>query len=267
MKSVWKGSLSFGLVSIPVQLFTAHETQALGFHVLHDKCLTRLVYHRWCPHCKKTVTWENTVKGIEKSDGSYFVLTQEAIKALRPKKSEEIAIVEFVDAEQVPVIYFNHHYYVAPAKKESSAFALFVKALESVRKIAIGRFVMRDKEYVCALQTMNSYLVLTTLYYAHEVRGLEKTVLKEKTAIRPAELKLAQEMIRKLSVKTFDISEFKDTFAQEIKKMLQKKGKKTQGKKPKKSTVKHEPKRSSLTESLRASLKTIKQPTAYAKKR
>ncbi len=268
MKSVWKGSISFGLVSIPVQLFTAHETEALGFHVLHDQCLTRLEYKRWCPRCKKDVTWDDTVKGIKKTDGSYLVLTSQDIKQLHPEKTEEIKVIEFVDTDQIPVIYLNHHYYVASAKATNSAYALFIKALEKSGKVAIGRFVMRSKEYTCAIQPHNNYLVLTTLFYPYEVRGLETVIAQQekKAPIRTVELKLAIEMIEKLSVKKLDMHQFKDTFALEIKKMLKQKGKrsKTNIKKSERKPA-YKP---SLVESLRGSIDSIKSHrTAYASKR
>jgi len=267
MKSIWKGSLSFGLVSIPVQLFTARESQALSFHVFHAKCLTRLEYHHWCPKCKKNIAWDAIVKGIKKPNGSYLFLTPEVIKELRPKKTEEIKIVEFVDVNQIPFIYFERHYYVAPYKKESSAFALFIKALATLNKVAIGRFVMRDKEYTCAIQAYDNYLVLTTLYYTYEIRGLENLAYNKKAKTNPTELKLAQEIVQKLSVKKFDITEFKDTFAQEIKKMLSKKTSKAKAV-TKKVAPKRTVKKPSLVESLRESVRTAhRQPVAHAKKR
>jgi len=264
MKSVWKGSIAFGLVNIPIQLFTAHESEALGFNLLHEKCKTPLKYRRWCPKCKKEVTWDQTVKGIKKSDGSYLVLTKEMIKKLRPEKTEEIRIVEFVAMDQIPIIYLNHHYYVAPLKKNDNAYTLFIKALEKLDKAAIGRFVMRDKEYTCAIQPNEGYLLLTTLYYAYEVRDLEHLMVKPKAKLNATELKLAQDFIKKLSVKKFDITDFKDTFAQEIKKLLKQKAKK--GRKTKVKVVTPRKKKSTLVESLRTSLENIK-PAAYAKGR
>lgn len=265
MKSVWKGSIAFGLVNIPIQLFTAHEPEALGFNLLHDKCLTPLKYRRWCSKCKKEVTWEHTVKGIKKANGSYLTFTQDDLHALRPEKTEEINIVEFVDANQVPLIYLNHHYYVAPNKKDDTAYALFIKALEKLNKVAIGRFVMRDKEYTCAIQSYGEYLLLTTLYYQYEIRGIEDLAFTKKVKLSAKDIKLAEQIIKKLSVKKFDMSQFKNTFAQEIRKMLKTKGHKA--KVSKKRAPKTRTKKPTLSESLSASLKTIRQPAAYAKSR
>jgi DNA end-binding protein Ku len=264
MKSIWKGSIAFGLVNIPVQLYTAHETDSLDFTLLHKKCHTPLNYQRWCPKCKTTVSWDNTAKGIEKSNGTFLILTQEAIHELRPKKTEEISIIEFIDADQIPLIYLNKHYYVVPLKKANAAYALFVKALESLNKVAIGQFIMRDKEYICTIQPNKGYLLLTTLHYAYEVRGIDKLTFKENTPIKAAELRLAQDLIKKLSVKKFDITRFKDTFAQEIKKLLQEK---TKGKKSKKAAALPQiKKKPTIAESRRSSLHATRtRPVAHAK--
>src|SRR5436309_1931299 len=107
MKTIWKGAISFGLVNIPIKLFTATESHALGFTLLHATCHTPLKYHRWCTHCEKEVLWEDTVKGLKTSKG-YVVLTQEMLKKMHPEKTETINIVEFVDADQVSPIYLSH---------------------------------------------------------------------------------------------------------------------------------------------------------------
>lgn len=266
MKSIWKGSIAFGLVNIRIQLYTALESHALGFTLLHETCHTPLNYHRWCPKCKKEVQWESTVKGIKKPDGSFLILTQEMISKLKPETTNEIKIVEFVDAHQIPIIYMNHHYYVAPSKKDDTSFALFLKALEKLDKVAIGQFVMRDKQYVCAIRADAGYLVLTTLHYAYEVRGAEKLAYTKHQKLNATELKLAQEFIQKLSVKKFDITAFKDTFAQEIKKRLREKPSKKKKSAAKKVIQPKVHKKPTLTESLRSSINLIHhKPAARAK--
>lgn len=257
MKSIWKGSIAFGLVNIRIQLYTALESHALGFTLLHETCHTPLNYLRWCPKCKKEVQWQNTVKGIKRADGSFLILTQETIRELRPETTDEIKIVEFVDADQIPIIYLNHHYYVAPTKKDDTAFALFFKALEKLNKVAIGQFVMREKEYVCAIKADAGYLVLTTLHYAYEVRGAEKLTYTKHPKLNATELKLALEFIGKLSVKKFDITPFKDTFAQEIKKRLREKPTKKKRTSAKKVAAPKIKKKPTLTESLRSSINLI----------
>lgn len=268
MKIIWKGSIAFGLVSIPIEIYSAIESHALGFTLLHEKCKTPLKYHRWCPHCEEDVSWDQTVKGLKKGE-KYIILTQEKLHELRPQKTEMINIVEFVSQDQVDPIYFNNHYYVAPTKNVN-AYALFIKALEKLNKAAIGRFVMRDKEYICILQPYNSYLLLTTLHYSYEIRGIDKLAFEKQVKLEPTELKLAQEFINKLSVKKFDITKFKDTFAQQLKLLLKKKPKKaSKAKKPVKTLKKKKP---SLEDSLKESLRHIdhrktSRPAIHAKKK
>lgn len=270
MKIIWKGSIAFGLVNIPIELYSATESHALGFTLLHEKCKTPLQYHRWCPHCKKEVPWHQTVKGLEKSDGSYMILTQEALKKLQPIKTEQIEVLEFVDQDEIDIIYLNNHYYVAPAKKgTNNAYALFIKALEKLNKVAIARFVMRDKEYICAIQPYKNYLLLTTFHYGYEIRALDKLAFTKVVTVKPAELKLAQEFIKKLSVTKLDLSKFTNRFAQEIKALLKNKTKKV-GPRDIAKVVK---KKSSLMDSLKANIAgvrrhpAIRQPAAQAKKR
>jgi DNA end-binding protein Ku len=273
MKTIWKGSIAFGLVNIPISLYSAIESHALGFTLLHEKCKTPIKYHRWCPRCKKEVKWDETVKGLKKSETSYLVLTQQELKNLRPEKSEKIEIVEFVDPEQVPIIYLNNHYYIAPLKGDDTPFALFMTSLQKLHKVAIGQFAMRDKEYVCMIQPYGDFLLLTTLHYAYEIRGIEQLAFTKKVKLSAKEQSLAQQYIKKLSVKSFNIKQFKDTFAQEIKALLKKKGTKSSKQlKPEKSS-KRKKERSSLIDSLQENLKhiprnkTSRRPAAYAKGR
>jgi DNA end-binding protein Ku len=253
MKIIWKGALSFGLINIPIKLYAATESHALGFTLLHEKCHTPIKYHRWCPHCKKEISWEQTVKGLA-VDGEYLILTQEMIKELRPHSTDSISIVEFVTIDAIDMVYMNHHYIVTPDKKSEHAFLLFLKALESLDKAAIGRFVMRDKEYTCMITAQDSYLLLTTLHYAYEIRDVADLMVKSSKKVDPKELKLAQELIQKLSVKKFDITQFKDTFAQQLKKLLKQSRSQKGIKKTKPMKKRVERKKPSIVDALKASL-------------
>ena len=175
MKSIWKGSISFGLVTIPVRLYSAVQEHVLGFKMLHNKCHTPITMKRWCDHCKKEVAWDDIVKGLKLEDGSYFILTQEKLKELKPTTTDAISIVEFVDASQIQAIYLEHHYYLGPEKSGENAFFLFKKALEDSGKVAIGTFVMRDKEYACVINPYSKTLLLTTLNYAYEIRDIARS--------------------------------------------------------------------------------------------
>jgi DNA end-binding protein Ku len=257
MKSIWKGSLSFGLVTIPVRLYSAVQEHAIGFKMLHNKCHTPITYERWCKHCNKEVAWDDIAKGLKLENGSYFILTQEKLKELKPTTTDAISIVEFVDASQIQVIYLEHHYYLGPEKSGENAFFLFKKALEDSGKVAIGTFVMRDKEYACVINPYSKTLLLTTLNYAYEMRDLKEVPhLEAPKKLEAAELKLATQLIDQLTVKKFDLAQFKDTFAEQLKAAI-KKGKKekvsAKGKEKEKPRKKKESDKTLIT-ALRASL-------------
>lgn len=256
MKSVWAGSLAFGLVNIPVKLYSATEQQSLGFKMLCEKCHSPIQYKRWCPHCKKEVEWSGIVKGFEIKKGEYFVLTKEKIEELKPEKTDSIEILEFVDKKVVDPIYFHSHYYVGPKSEKEKAYFLFKEVLGSTAMFAIGKFVMRDKQYICAIESYKDGLLLTTLNYAYEIRDINKVLALQKAPkLDKKELDLSKKLIKKMYKKDFDITQFKDTFAQELKKLIKDmiKGKKKLEKIEVKK-VKRPPKQD-LMESLRASLR------------
>lgn len=260
MKPIWKGSISFGLVSIPVRLYSAIQEHVLGFKMLHNKCHTPVSFQRWCSHCKKEVSWSDVVKGLKLEDGSYVVLTQEKLKSLRPTTTDAISIVQFVNADVIQPIYLEHHFYLGPDKTNEKSFYLFKKALEESGKVAIGTFVMRDKEYTCIINPYADTLLLSTLNYAYEIRDLKEVPnLGKEPKLDAKEVKLAEQLIDKLTVKKFNLGQFKDTFAEQLKKAIKtsKKekiasAKKKKSKKP--AALPKQEKEKTLLTALRASL-------------
>jgi DNA end-binding protein Ku len=259
MKKIWSGSLSFSLVTIPVEMYSAVKEHLLGFKLLCGRCKTPITYQRFCEHCKKPIPWADVVKGLKLENGSYFILTPEKIKELKPEKTDAITIIEFVAEDAVNIIYFEQHYYLAPDKKGHAPFRLFCEALFATKKAAIGTFVMRDKEYVCMLSPYENGLLLTTLNYAYEIVPT-KEIFKSVATKKPssAELKLAAQLIAKHTVKKFDISDFKDTFAEKLKKAIRQQ---RHAKSSKKKTHKKEvvmPKKATLIGALRESIRRPK---------
>jgi DNA end-binding protein Ku len=223
MKAIWQGTLSFGLVNIPVSLYSAVEAQALGFTMLCATCNNPITYKRWCNHCEKEVEWSNIVKGLKIKKDTYFVLTQENLHKLKPTKTDAINIVEFVDPSLIDPIYLEKHYYLAPKKKGEKAYFLFVQALLTSKKIAVGVFVMRDKEHVCVIFPYKDGLLLTTLNYAYEVKSMESLeTLKSIPKIQESELKLALKLIELSTKKKFDMHQFKDHFAECLEHVIKK---------------------------------------------
>ncbi|HEX4069103.1 MAG TPA: Ku protein [Candidatus Babeliales bacterium] len=254
MKAIWSGSLSFGLLNIPVHIYSAISEHKFGFKLLCGTCHNPLHNLRWCDHCKKEVAWDDTVKGFKKGE-SYVVMTKETIAQLKPEKMDTIDIKEFVPQSEIETLYIDNHYYILPKNEKDKAFYLFAQALEKSKKVAIGQFVMRDKEYVVAISFYNNMLLLNTLHYEYEIRGVELSQAKIMKATQE-ELALALLLINKLSHKTFKLGKYKDTFVEKLKKAIAsaKKTKKVPAKKTKKVTKEKMEKKKSLVSSLKESL-------------
>jgi len=251
--AIWKGSINFGLVSIPIELYSAIQPHVIGFRMLHNVCNTPITNKRWCPHCHKEIAWEAIVKGLKLPDGTYFVITQENLKKLKPEKTETINVVQFVKTNMIPVIYYNQHYYVVPQKSTNKAFFLLAAALKEFEQSAVAQFVLRDRDYVCLLQPYKTGLLMTTLFYDYEIKHPDLfNSLKVPSKLDKEELKLAKLLMNKLYKKKFDISHFKDTFATRLAKAikLKQEGKRVKIEVEKPATAPE----ISLMEALRASL-------------
>lgn len=270
MKSIWSGTISFGLVQIPVQLLSAIQAHRFGFKMLHSVCNTPLAYERWCPHCNKKVAWDDAVKGLPTGDGSYYVFTQEDLKDLKPERTDAIDIISCVERSLVLDIYLDSHFYVAPDKKGAKSFVLLRQALTDTGLVAIGKFVMRDKQYMCLIEPYENGLLLSTLNYEYEMRPLDEvTSLKKMPKVTKEEIALAKQLIKQMTKKKFDISKYKDSFVEELKKELKSKkisapkgAKKTRLKVP--QTRKQEDLITALKGSLQAPAR--ERAAAYAKK-
>jgi DNA end-binding protein Ku len=219
MKSIWSGSLSFGLVNIPVKLYSTVEHSATpGFKLLHAEDQSPIEYRRYCKLQDKEVPWSEIVKGLEVEPGSFFLFTKEELERLKPEKSDEIEIVGFIEPAQVDRVYLDSHYYIGPEKKRERAFFIFIQALQRAKKEAVGRFIMREKEYTCIVAPHGGGLLLSTLNYAEELRSVQGVEnIADPVEVRPQELELAVALVEKLSLVRFDISQYKDQFAEHLK--------------------------------------------------
>jgi DNA end-binding protein Ku len=216
------------MVNIPVKLYSIVEHAASpGFKLLHVEDKSPIEYRKYCKKQDTEVPWSEIVKGLEVEPGSYFLFTKEELAGLRPEKSDAIEIVEFVSPDQIDRPYLDGHYYVGPEKKKEKAFFIFSKALKSSNKNAIGRFMMREKEYTCAIAPYENGLLLSTLNYSYELRSIKGVEnIADPVEIKQQELDLAIQLIEKLSAAHFDISQYKDQFAEHLKTAIQKRDRK-----------------------------------------
>ena len=144
MKSIWSGAISFGMVNIPVKLYSAVQRRPVTFRLLHEKDHSPIEYRRWCAKDDKEVPWEEVVKGVEVEEGSFYIFTKEELENFRPRKSSAIEISEFIASDRLDRIYIDQHYFVGPNKVGEKAFFLFKEALAKTGRMAIGGFVMRE---------------------------------------------------------------------------------------------------------------------------
>jgi DNA end-binding protein Ku len=222
-RSIWTGSITFGLVNIPVKLFVAVRERNIQFHMLHDQDHVRLQRKMVCPSDGKEVHAEHTVKGYEVSPGEYVVVREAELEAAAPKKSKTIEIEDFVDLGQIDPVYFDRPYYVVPQEQGVKAYRLLVEAMEKSKKVGVARFVMRNKEYLCALRPQDDALVLETMHFNDEVIPVDKVDgVPHKAKSDERELKMASQLIESLSTK-FKPEKYHDTYREAVQEIIEKK--------------------------------------------
>ncbi len=224
-RPVWKGAIAFGLVTVPVGLYSATErAERLSFHLLHKKDGGRIDYKRFCEKEDEEVPWREIVKGYEYAKGKYVVLTGEDFDKARTPATQTFDVRAFVEADEIDFLYFDTPYYLAPVGKAGvKAYALLRDALEESGRVGVGTFVMRQREHLAALEPSGEALVLTTMRFAHEVRSPKGLDLpRARHGYQARELKLAHQLIDTLTSK-WDPTEFKDTYTDVLKRVIRQK--------------------------------------------
>jgi len=251
MRSLWTGAIGFGLVSIPVKLYSATQQSDLDLDMLDKKDLSNIKFHRINEKTGKEVPYANIVRAYN-YEGQYVVLNDDDFKKASPEKTKMIEIVEFVEEADVDSLYYETPYYLEPQKSGEKAYVLLRDALKKTGKTGLATFVLRSKESLALLKTSGDTLILQKIRYAQEIRKIEELKIPATTS-KPAELKMAIILIDQLSSK-FDISKFKDTYSDELMKLI---AAKSRGKKITAPTMKVVHSRSKdLMEQLKASLDT-----------
>jgi DNA end-binding protein Ku len=222
-RSIASLTLSFGLVSIPVKLYSATEaSKAISFNMLHKACGSRLRQQYICQKEEIQVGREDIVKGYEFAKDQYVMFTPEELKALEEAGTHAADIVEFVPIESVDPVFFDKAYYLAPDKGGAKPYALLARALRESKRCAVGRWAARGKQYIVMIRPVEDGLVMQQLLYAAEVRSI-KDIDIPKTEVRDAELKLAQQLIEQQAADAFDPSAYKDEVRERIEAAVQKK--------------------------------------------
>jgi DNA end-binding protein Ku len=221
-RPIWSGSISFGLVSVPVKLFSATSPKEVRFHMLHDKDGARIQQKRVCSADGQEVPWEHIVKGFEISKGRYVTVTREELEAFNPRATKSIDIEDFVKLEQIDPIYYETTYYLVPDKGASKPYALLVEAMRRTGRVGIARFVLRTKQYLCAVRPVKKALAISTMLYADEVVSQDDLEGLPESKPGERELKMAEQLIGSLE-SDFDIGKYKDDYREQVLALLERK--------------------------------------------
>ncbi|WP_128895749.1 non-homologous end joining protein Ku [Longirhabdus pacifica] len=257
MHTVWKGAVSFGLVNVPVRMFSATEDKSIPLRYIHEQCGTPLSYVRRCKHCEEDVEWEEITKGYEYQKGHFVKIQKEELEQLAEQASKEIKILAFVDLHEIDPIYFQKTYYLSPQETSANAYNLLLESLRTTGKIGIANVSIRSKSSLAAIRVIDGCLAMETIFYPDEIRAVNQVPhLPEKRDVKENELQMAQMLIQQLST-SFDPSQYEDEYRIKMQDLIQKKiaGEEI-------TTVPEQPKTNviDLMSALQASLEAVQQP-------
>ena len=221
-RSIWKGSLQFGMVNIPVRLYLATESSSkVSFHLLCPDHKSRIKNKRWCPEGDHEVAWGDVVRGYEYEKGSYVILTDEDLDKLPLESSKAIDIAGFIKDEALPgAVYYQSAYYLEPEKSAQKPYALLKKTLERTGRVAIAKFALRDRERLVAVHALDGALVMNTLHWPDEIRNTEDLDLATDVKVSPAEVKMAENLVGMMAME-FEPDQFKDDYKRALEKIVE----------------------------------------------
>ena len=225
MKTIWTGAIGFGLVNIPVKFFSATHESRLDLDMLDKKDHSSIKFHRVNEKTGKEVAWDNIVKGF-KIDDAYVILDDKDFEKANAKKTKTIEILQFVQEDEIDSLYFETPYYLEPDKSGSRAYALLREALRKSKRVGVASYVLRNKEALCILKPIGDAIVLNKIRFQQEILEPDTLQLPSKTEVKEGEMKMALSLIDQLTEK-FDISKYKDTYTDELMKVIKAKAKGT----------------------------------------
>lgn len=221
-RSMWRGSVTFGLVHIPVQMFSAVQDKTVRFHRLTEDGGCRLRTKLYCPDSGKEYDFGQAARGFEVAPDQYVLIDDEELASLRPEAGHAIEIQDFVSLDEIDPVYYERPYYLGPAEGGARPYRLLVEAMEQARKVGIARFVLRDKQHLAALRVSQGGLCLSTMHYADEVQALSEVTSLPTEAPDPRQVKLALDLIGALT-RPFEPDRYRDTFRDDVLAMIERK--------------------------------------------
>jgi DNA end-binding protein Ku len=220
--AVWKGMISFGLVSIPIRLYAAARTKRTYLHQIHDQCHTRLKQPLYCPTCDRVVDRSEVIKGYEYETGQYVLVDADEIKKITPPSGKTMEIITFLKENEVDPIFFDSSYFALPEQHAEKPYALLLKALEDTKKVGVAKLTMHQREYTVFIRARANGLTLHTMYYANEIAAVEGYGRKYDAKLRPEEVKLADQLIESLSA-PFKPAQYHDEYQAQLNALIESK--------------------------------------------
>jgi DNA end-binding protein Ku len=222
MKALWKGSVSFGLVNIPVKLYSAVQEKGLKFHLLHAEDGGRVKYKRVCAICEQEVGWDDIVKGYEYSKDHYVTFTDDELRAVDVESIRAIDVVSFVPLADIDPVYYNRTYYVVPEPSGLKAYRLLQEALEAEGQVGIAKVALREKEHLATIRLSGDVFALETMHWPDEIRAPEFEELDKEVEVKDAEVKMARQLIQQLGA-DFEPSSFRDEYRDKLEELVERK--------------------------------------------
>ncbi|WP_068498683.1 non-homologous end joining protein Ku [Paenibacillus kribbensis] len=221
MHTVWKGAISFGLVHVPVKMFSATEDKDISMRYIHKECGSPLSYVRKCPVCDKEVEWEEIGKGYEYEKGKFVMFDKEELEQISGQADKNIVILDFVDLQEIDPIYFQKTYYLSPDQAGSNAYKLLMNAMKDTGKIGIAQISIRSKSSLAAIRVLDECLAVETMFYPDEIRPIAQVPnLPGQEEVKEKELTMAKMLIEQLST-PFDAAKYTDQYRERLLDLIQ----------------------------------------------
>lgn len=221
MHTMWKGSISFGLVHIPIKLFAATEDKDIKLRYLHNECYTPIKYERVCPSCGREVENAEIIRGYEYEPGKFVQIDKEELDEIKKAQSKTVEILDFVKLEEIDPIYFNRSYFMGPNENGGKAYALLKQAMEDSGKIGLAKLTMHSKEHLAAVRVYDKGLLLETIYYPDEVRDMGHVPgIEENIELNKKELDTAIQLVDQLTTE-FEPDKYEDRYRNELSKLIE----------------------------------------------
>jgi len=257
-RAIWKGAVSFGMVSIPIKLYTATEEKDVSFHLLHRKDHQRIKQQRYCPADDAVVEWNDVMRGYEIGPDQYVVMEPEDFEKVPVNTTHTIEITDFVPADQIDPIYYQKTYYLEPEKVGGKPFALLREVLKDSKLIALAKVTLRQKEQLATLRVYGDTIALETMLYADEIRGVEDLEVPQDVEIGEKELTMAKSLVEMLKG-DFEPEKYKDNYREALLELIERKA---EGEEIKRPAPAAGARVTDLMEALRASIETARKERA-----